>query len=337
VSDPKVILVTGVAGYWGARVARRLLAEPDIQVIGLDVREPQTFMEGLEFVPADLNSSLLAEFFQVARVDTVCHLKFTETLQDSEAAYTANVAAAKALLTACVQAGVRKAVLKSSTTVYGANPSNSAFLPESYSFRGSQRYAYNRHLVEVEQFCQALQKRASDLLLTILRFASIIGPTADTPMTRFLKGRWTPILLGFDPMFQVIHEDDVVEALAFAALSDVPGAFNVAAEGVLPLTRILGLSRTAPLPLFHPLVYWGVSRMKELADYLPIEADYLRYRWVADLARMREEMGFYPQHPAEAAIRAFRDGQRPDQREPDGQGADESRLRQVIEAWRKSE
>ena len=54
------------------------------------------------------------------------------------------------------------------------------------------------------------------MTVTTLRFANIIGPTANTPMTRFLSTPATPRLLGFDPMLQVIHEDDVIGALAHA-------------------------------------------------------------------------------------------------------------------------
>src|SRR5687767_10303035 len=122
----RTIVVTGVAGYWGGRVARRLVGEPGVQVIGIDVKEPAGSIQRVDFVAADLRSRLLAEFLQVAGVDTVCHLKFKEVAANSDAAHQQNVGAAKALLAACVAAGVEQVVLKSSTTVYGANPSNSA-------------------------------------------------------------------------------------------------------------------------------------------------------------------------------------------------------------------
>lgn len=328
----RTIVVTGVAGYWGGRVARRLLSEPGVQVIGIDVKEPAEAIHGMDFVAADLRSTLLAEFLQVAGVDTVCHLRFKEVTTNSDAAYQQNVAATKALLAACVSAGVGHVVLKSSTTVYGANPSNSAFLPESHALRGGRRYAYNRHLVEIEQACQAFVAETAEPALTILRFASIVGPTADTPMNRLLRGRFTPMLLGFDPMMQVIHEEDVVEALAYATLNQIAGVFNVAAEGALPLTRLLGLTQTAPLPVWHPLAYWGMEKVKEPADFLPIEPDYLRYRWVADLTKMREELGFYPQKMADEAVRTL-------QPQEDGQpaeAADDSHLREAIEARQES-
>ena len=70
-----------------------------------------------------------------------------------------------------------------------------------------------RDLIEIEAFCNGFRGQYPDITLTILRFPSIVGPTADTPMTRFLRSQLTPSLMGFDPLMQLIHEDDVVEAL----------------------------------------------------------------------------------------------------------------------------
>jgi UDP-glucose 4-epimerase len=213
------------------------------------------------------------------------------------------------LLGACAETGVSKVVLKSSTAVYGARPTNSAFLTEGHPLRGSRRYGYTRDMVEIETFCNGFSRMLSGTVLTNLRFASIVGPTADTPMTRFLSRTWAPSLMGFDPMMQIIHEDDVVAALLHAVDSDVPGMFNVAAHEVLPLSTIRGLVGKLPLSVFHPVANWGVTLMgiygRRLKHYLPIEPSYLRYPWVGDLTRMEEELGFTPRYTADEALRDF--------------------------------
>ena len=50
-----------------------------------------------------------------------------------------------------------------------------------------------------------------------------------------------PMVLGFDPRLQFVHEDDVVHALEHAAFHRVPGVFNVAADGVLALSEVIDL------------------------------------------------------------------------------------------------
>ena len=305
----KVILVTGVAGYWGSRVAANLVAQDSHHVIGLDAEQPPQKTEGLDLVLADVRNPLLVELLKAEKVDTVCHLAFRPSVRRSEGAFDANVMGTTKLLGACTEAGVSKIVLKSSTAVYGARPTNSAFLTEDQPLRGSKRYGYTRDMVEIETFCNGFSRMSSSTVLTNLRFASIVGPTADTPMTRHLSSMWTPSLMGFDPMMQVIHEDDVVAALLHAVDNEAPGAFNVAAPEVLPLSTIRGMVGKLPLSVLHPIANWGVALIgihgRRLKHYLPIEPSYLRYPWVADLTRMEQELCFTPRYTAEEALRDF--------------------------------
>lgn len=338
----KVVVVTGVAGYWGARVAARLANEPDCHVVGLDREPPADEVEDLDFVQADVRNPLLVDLFKAEEVDTVVHLAFVETTHLSEAVFDLNVLGTTKLLGACQQAGVRKAVLKSSTAVYGARPSNSAFLDEDHPLRGSRRYGTIRDQIEIEKFCRDFRRQAPELGLTILRFPGIVGPTSDTPMTCFLKGRRTPTMLGFDPMMQIIHEDDAVEALTYATLNDAAGAFNVAAPDVLPLSKIRGLAGKPSFAIFHLLAYWGVGRWRAVdqrfQDYLPVEPDYLRFPWVGDLRRMREELGFEPHYTAEETLREFSETFCGDRLllGPVSMAHEEERLSEVIEERRQA-
>jgi UDP-glucose 4-epimerase len=246
------------------------------------------------------------------------------------------------VLGACAEAGVRKVVLKSSMTVYGANPGNPAFITEQQPPQTGRSYGTTRNLVEIEAFCNGFRRQVPEMILTILRFASIIGPQADTPMTRFLKQPLAPVLLGFDPLMQVVHEKDVVEALVYALQNDVPGVFNVAAEGILPLSRLVALAAKVPIPVFHPFAYWGSDLMGmagvSAGRHWPIEIDYLRYSWVGDLAKMREDLGFVPHYTAEEALREFAGEQRLQRYMPESAALayDEERLRDTIERRKRS-
>lgn len=336
-SEKATILVTGVAGYWGARVATRLGREAGLHVIGLDREPPVKEIEGLDFVEADVRNPLLVELLKTEQVDTVCHLAFVETAQPSEPAFDLNVMGTTKVLGACAEAGVRKAVLKSSTAVYGARPSNAAFLTEEHALRGSKRSGTTRDLLEIETFCSGFRRRSPQLTVTILRFASIVGTTADTPMTRFLQVPQTPGLLGFDPRMQIIHEDDVVEALAHAVLKDAPGTINVAAEDVIPLNKMRALAGKPPISIPHLLAYWGqnllTGTLHRAKGTLPFEPDYLRYPWVADLRRMREELGFSPHYNAEDTLRELAERRHASslQTGPISMARDEEQLRDLIE------
>ncbi|MFM8320696.1 MAG: NAD-dependent epimerase/dehydratase family protein [Chloroflexota bacterium] len=338
----RVILITGVSGYWGTQVAGRLVSEcktheSDLQVIGLDTEPPGDELKGMDFIQADIRNPLFVELLKSEQVDTVCHLVFVESQCPTEPTFDVNVMGTMKVLGACAEAGVRKVVLKSSMSVYGATPGNPAFISEQAPLQAGRAYGATRHLAEIESFCNGFRRQVPEMILTILRFSSIVGPKVDSPLTRFLKQPLAPKLMGFDPLMQVIHEKDVAEALVYAILNDVPGVFNVAAEGILPLSKLTALAAKMPVPLFHLFAYWGVSAANtvgvSLSHYWPIEMDYLRYPWVGDLARMREELGYVPRYTAEEALREFAGEQRVRQYMPESAALayDEERLRDTIE------
>lgn len=340
-SKKTTVLVTGVAGYWGGRVAMQLLAQPGLRVIGLDSEPPKEAIKGLDFIQSDIRNPLLVDLLKAENVDTLCHLAFSESHQPNEATFDLNVMGAMKVFGACALTGVRKIVLKSSTAVYGALPSNSAFLSEEKALKGSHQYGSTRDMVEIEAFCNGFRRQAPDILMTILRFPSIIGPTVDSQMTRFLREPLTPTLWGFNPMMQVIHENDVAGALVQAVLNDCPGVFNVAAEGVLPLEKLMGLAGKFGLPVFHLFAYWGTALLGgaglRLTRHTPFELDYIRYPWVGDLAKMRAELGFTPHYTAEEALREFAGHMRMSRYIPEHTdlGYDEERLRDTIERRRR--
>lgn len=338
----RVVAVTGVSGYWGSRLVARLLAQKGYQVIGLDPEQPAVDMKGLDFIQADVRNPLLAELLRVEQVEQVCHLDFQHSVRPSEAAFDRNVVGTQALLQACLEAGVRKLVLKSSTAVYGARPTNSAFLTEEHSLRGGRRYGSTRDRLEIENICRDFRRRYQEPALTVLRFASIVGPTADTPMTAFLAGSRAPTLLGFDPVMQLIHERDVIEALVHAMHHDRAGVFNVAANDLWPLNSVRGLAGKSPLPMYHRWVAHSLVLLKRneslLSQYLPVEPEHLQYRCVADLTKMEDELGFLPRYSAEDALRQFaqRRGRRDRHRGSLALAQDEGWLHDVI-AQRRQE
>ncbi len=303
------ILVTGAAGYWGARTAAQLALQPELHVIALDQELPKVELNAAQLIQADLRSRKLADLLKAESVDAVCHLAFEETFPPLENADDFNLTGAIRVVEACAQAEVHQVVLMSSTAVYGARPGNPAFLREDRPLLGSHMSGWVRDLVEIESFCSGFRRQSPKLSQCILRFAHIVGPTADTPMNHFLARSWSPHLLGFDPMMQIIHEDDVVNALVHAVQTQASGLYNVAAEDSLPLKKLIALSGRRTAPVFHRFAYWSARHRQAWAargeHFLPLEPDYLRYPCVGDLTKMREEFKFSPHYRADETLRQF--------------------------------
>ena len=98
-----------------------------------------------------------------------------------------------------------------------------------------------RDIVEAERAVAEFAAKRPEVTVTMLRCANVLGPDVETGFTRMLALPLVPMVLGFDPRLQFVHEDDVVHALEHAAVNRLPGTFNVAADGVLALSEVISL------------------------------------------------------------------------------------------------
>lgn len=318
----QTIVITGVSGYWGRRVAQQLLAMPNVRVLGVDRRVPAQPLDGLDFVKADIRNPLLVELLRAEQVDTLVHLAWRERQWRREEDFESNVLGAMQLLGACVDAGVRQVVWRSTTAVYGAQAHNPLYLPETTPLSARSASAAIRDALEVERFIAGLAADYPELRVAVLRLANVIGLDVESPFTRLLRLPVLPDLLGFDPLLQVIDADDAVAALTHAALRPVNGPVNVAAEGIISFCQLAGKLGRPTLPMVHLLVYWGWPLLaglpagRDLLRWFPLEPDYLRFPWVGDLARMHNELGFAPQWSASQAVQRYVEGRRMQRYQP---------------------
>jgi len=248
---PRVVLLTGVSQFEGSRLAGRLAADPEIaRVIGVDVEAParaeRDHLGRTEFVRADIRGPLIGRLIEQADVDTVVHTCVAATPRAQEL----NVVGTMQLLAACQRSEtVRRLVLRSTTEVYGSSPRAPAVFTEQMSDRDVAREGFGKDAFDVEGYFRGFARRRPDVVISILRLADVIGPSIDTPLTRYLARAVVATTFGFDPRLQLLHEADAVEALRRAAVADHPGVFNVAGRGVLTLTQAIRRAGRVELPL----------------------------------------------------------------------------------------
>ncbi len=143
----------------------------------------------------------------------------------------------------------------------------------------------------------------------VLRFAPVVGPNANNPFTRLLRTGLVPTMLGFDPVWQVLHEDDAATALHLALTTRARGVFNVVGEETAPFSTVVRASGAAALPL--PLPLWRMTvRALDAAGVsaTPVPMlDFLRYSFIADGTRAREKLGFHPRVSFHEAMQSMRD------------------------------
>jgi UDP-glucose 4-epimerase len=151
---------------------------------------------------------------------------------------------------------VRKVVFRSSTHVYGAEQDDPAFFTEDMRRPHPPRTALEKGIVDAERSVEDFAARHPDKVVTSLRFAQGLGPSLRTSVTQLFDVVAVPMILGFDPRVQFVHEDDIVGCLEHAVHHDLPGAYNCAGDGVLALTEAISLLGKAPAPILPP---WGTG------------------------------------------------------------------------------
>lgn len=308
----RVVLVTGVARYLGGRLARMLTEDPTIErVIGVDVVPPRDDIGTAEFVRADIRNPIIAKVIASAEVDTVVHMSVLAQ-PGSAGGRTimkeVNVIGTMQLLAACQKApSVRKLVVKSSSTVYGASPKDPAMFTEDMEPRSLPRAGFAKDSVEVEGYVRGFARRRPDVTVTVLRFANFLGPRIETPMSAYFSLPVVPTVLGFDPRLQFVHEEDGLEVLRRTAVQDFPGTYNVAGDGVLLLSQAVHRAGRPTLPLLSPFVssIGGLVRRARVVDFSPEQLRYLTYGRGLDTTRMRTVLGFQPQWSTVATFDDF--------------------------------
>jgi UDP-glucose 4-epimerase len=218
-----------------------------------------------------------------------------------------NVIGAMQLFAACQRAErLRKVVVRSSTAVYGASPHDPAMFTEGMTSRG-ELHGFGKDAFEVEGYARTMARRSPHLQLTVFRFANFIGPRIDSAMSRYLSLRLVPTALGYDPRLQLVHEDDAVEVLRRAVREDHPGTFNVAGEGVIPLSRVVRLMGRASAPVVLPVASPLAEALQRLGavDFPADQVALLVYGRGVDTSRLAEEFAWRPEHSSRDALLEF--------------------------------
>jgi UDP-glucose 4-epimerase len=255
------ILVTGVSSFWGGRLAQALEQDDEVEtIIGVSTEDPAVELERTEFVRVGTQHALLRRIVQAAEIDTVVdsRLVVDPVHGSARAVHETNVIGTMNILAACggPHSPVRKVVFKSSAHYYGCERDDPAFFTEAMQRPHPPRTRLESDIVEAENAVRGFAERNRDVTVTVLRFANVLGPDLRTSHSALLSLPAIPCILGFDPRYQFVHEDDVVGVLRHAVENDLPGTYNVAGDGVLVFSEVASLLGRPLAPVLPP---WGTG------------------------------------------------------------------------------
>jgi UDP-glucose 4-epimerase len=269
------VLITGLSTYWGGRLAQALEEDERVEaIIGVDNRDPTRELDRTEFVRVGTQHALLRRIVEAAEIDTVVdsRLVVDSVTTSPRKAHENNVIGTMNILAACAGSTVRRFVFKSSAHYYGTAQDDPAFFTESMGRPHPPRTRIERDIVEAEASVRDFAEKNPHVATTLMRFANVLGPDVRTSHTALFSLPVVPTILGFDPRYQFVHEEDVVAALAHAVRAELPGIYNVGADGVLALTEVIDLLGKQWAPILPP---WGTglaaAGMRRLGLRIPPE------------------------------------------------------------------
>jgi UDP-glucose 4-epimerase len=309
----RVVAITGAATFLGLNLIGLLEDDPRVtKIVCLDVSSPPTVGAKSRYYDLDLvhpaAEEKLAEVFAAEAVDTVVHLGLLESpTRETRHNHELEGVGTMQVLNACRRARTHKLIVRSFTWLYGARATNPAFLSEKHGLRANGGEAFFQDKLAVEEQLLRFRQPGQGRIVTVLRTAPIVGPSIDNFVTRYLRQARVPSVLGFDPLWQFLHEADAVAALKLAVDRDAPGVFNLASEGVLPLSMAIRLLGRARLPLPRPVLRptHGARWLAKVGGVPPGLLEYLQYACVADTSLAKSRLGFVPVFSSREALSDF--------------------------------
>ena len=291
---PDGVLVSGIAGALGRRLTRALHRYR--RVVGLDHRPFADRPKDVEHRELDLRRKRAREVFRGGGVRAVIHLGVLHDSHDRSADHHArNLLGFQQLLDCVRQYEVSKVVLVSSANVYGPRSDNPQFLDEDAPLLGAAASEHARDLVSLDMVAQSFFWKHADTETVILRPSHVLGTVQNAP-SNYLRLKVVPTLLGFDPMMQVVHQDDVVRAILLSLRPGVRGIFNLAGPPPVALSRALRILQRRTLPVPHTLARLGAERLwRWRMSAVPApDLDFIRYVCMVDDSRARSLLGYQP-------------------------------------------
>jgi UDP-glucose 4-epimerase len=287
------VVVTGASGAFG-RILMPRLARAGHRVVGVDRSPWPECPKEIPFHKVDILKRGFDDVLRAVHADAVIHLAIIHKFAASQRErHRVNFNGTARVIEASFEHGVKTLVVGSRATVYGALADQGEFLTEKHPPGGGAMFSDMQDLVGADLYATGQLWRYPDHRLSVLRLVNVLGPHMNTLLQRFLLQRRIFTVAGFDPIYQVMHEDDMALALQLALEQDLRGVFNVAGPGTLPLHALIRESGGSKIPLPEPLV----SALKGRLGFPRIPdgaVAFLKYSCTVDDALFRKITDYRP-------------------------------------------
>jgi UDP-glucose 4-epimerase len=310
------VAITGPTGDIGRALLRQLDDAPEIdRIIGMARRpfDPSALgLEKTEYRQGDiLDQDSIAAL--VDGSDVLVHLAFI-ILGGHEETHRINLEGTRNVFEAALSGGVTRFVYTSSVAAYGFHEQNPQPLTEEVAPKGTDEFYYSAQKAELERELHRMVD-GTDVETYVFRPCIVAGPDALTMISAVLEqlqlGGRLPQITSFlnsvpflkpvlpDPgtPFQLVHHDDVAQALVAAITGrGEPGIYNLAGEGTITFADYASAVGWYSLPVPNFAVDLTADVVSKI-PFAPAELQWInaaRVPVIMDTTKARAKLGWDP-------------------------------------------
>ena len=294
------LLIIGAAGGL-AQITIGILSKnfPHIHLVGVDSRSMDHLPKKPEvtFIQMSYTRGNFEKIFRDYSFDAVFHLgRLSHTKENDKYTLTQrldlNVMGTSRILDLSLKFKVQKIITLSTYHVYGALADNPVFINEDAPLRASIKYPELRDVTEMDQVATSwMWKHQGEIETLVMRPCNIIGPQINNSITRYLRSRYAPVPIDYNPMFQFIHEFDMARVLIQSMESVPTGIYNIAPSESISLRKARELIGAPALPMPISLLSPAAKLFKYVWAYPDYLLDYVRFSCLISSSSLGKYLG----------------------------------------------
>ncbi|MBW2732793.1 MAG: NAD-dependent epimerase/dehydratase family protein [Deltaproteobacteria bacterium] len=307
----RVVLITGIAGGLAQLVGERLHAL-GYEIVGVDYRREPHLDFPATIYRASYNKTKIEDIIRRHRPTHVLHLGRVGNLKEQLGKrFDLNVLGSRKVMDLAARYGARRLLVLSTFHIYGAHPHNHIPIFEDEPLRAGTGFPQIADAIQLDNQAVLWMYRHAECRTAILRPCNVVGPDVGNAISGYLRSDPVPVILGFDPMVQLIHQDDLVEALVRVTEGRATGIFNVVGKGTIPLRDALRVGGGHQIPV-PSSVAMGVLKLAQVvgAALPPYLVNFLKYPCIISDEAIRETFNWAPRVDQREAVRSTIEGAR---------------------------
>jgi UDP-glucose 4-epimerase len=299
------LLITGAGSPRGRLITEHLMGLGH-NVVAVHSEPWPNPPEGLELHALDHRKRGFEELMRHQAFEAIVHLALHAGFTlPTHRRYRLNLEGTGKVIALAAEHRVRKLVIASHASVYGALPDNPYFMTEDAPPSVGRSFPQMQDLVTADLLASAAMWKHPDVEIVVLRPVHSLGPTSRDVLAQLLRRDRVPTVLGYDPMLQVMHEEDLAQAFGCSLFSGVKGVYNVTGAGELPLSVLIEQAGATNLPVPEPLLSLVLGRFG-LPDVPAGAIEFIKHPCLIDGERFREATGYEPQRTLGETVRSMR-------------------------------